>query len=53
MTRDLSCALRWDILWYFYRDFDNGCKRGCVEKWKKEMPAADSNSNTWARTGCA
>ena len=38
MTRDLSCALRWDILWNFYRDFDDGRKRGCVEKWKKEMP---------------
>lgn len=38
MTRDLSRAPRWDILRNFYRDFDNGRKRGCVEKWKKEMP---------------
>ena len=38
MTTDLSRAPRWDILRNFYRDFDNGRKRGCVEKWKKEMP---------------
>lgn len=38
MTRILSRALRWGILRNFYRDFDNGSKRGCVEKWKKEMP---------------
>ena len=38
MTRILSRAPRWDILQNFYRDFDNGRKRGCVEKWKKEMP---------------
>ncbi len=38
MTRILSHAPRWDILRNFYRDFDNGSKRGCVEKWKKEMP---------------
>jgi len=38
MTRILSRAPRWDILRNFYRDFDNGRKRGCVEKWKKEMP---------------
>lgn len=38
MTTDLSRAPRWDILQNFYRDFDNGRKRGCVEKWKKEMP---------------
>lgn len=38
MTKDLSRAPRWDILRNFYRDFDNGRKRGCVEKWKKEMP---------------
>ena len=38
MTRILSRALRWDILQNFYRDFDNGRKRGCVEKWKKEKP---------------
>ena len=38
MTRILSRALRWDILEKFYRVFDKGRKRGCVEKWKKEMP---------------
>ena len=38
MTRILSRVPRWDILRNFYRDFDNGRKRGCVEKWKKEMP---------------
>lgn len=38
MTRILSRAPRWDILRNFYRDFDNGRKRGSVEKWKKEMP---------------
>ena len=38
MTKDLSRVPRWDILRNFYRDFDNGRKRGCVEKWKKEMP---------------
>ena len=38
MTRILSRAPRWDILQNFYRDFDNGRKHGCVEKWKKEMP---------------
>ena len=38
MTRILSRAPRWDILQNFYRDFDNGRKRGCVEKWKKEKP---------------
>lgn len=38
MTTDLSRAPRWDTLRNFYRDFDNGRKRGCVEKWKKEMP---------------
>lgn len=38
MSRILSHAPRWDILRNFYRDFDNGSKRGCVEKWKKEMP---------------
>ena len=38
MTRILSRAPRWDILRNFYRDFDNGRKRGCVEKWKKEKP---------------
>ena len=38
MTRILSRAPRWDILRNFYRDFDNGRRRGCVEKWKKEMP---------------
>ena len=38
MTKDLSRVPRWDILRNFYRDFDNGHKRGCVEKWKKEMP---------------
>lgn len=38
MTRILSRALRWDILEKFYRVFDKGRKRGCVEQWKKEMP---------------
>ena len=38
MAKDLSRAPKWDILRNFYRDFDNGRKRGCVEKWKKEMP---------------
>lgn len=38
MSTDLSRAPRWDILRNFYRDFDNGRKRGCVEKWKKEKP---------------
>ena len=38
MTRFLSRALRWDILEKFYRVFDKGRKRGCVEQWKKEMP---------------
>ena len=38
MARDLSGTPKWDILRNFYRDFDNGRKRGCVEKWKKEMP---------------
>lgn len=38
MSRILLHAPRWDILRNFYRDFDNGSKRGCVEKWKKEMP---------------
>ena len=38
MSTDLSRAPRWDILQNFYRDFDNGRKCGCVEKWKKEMP---------------
>lgn len=38
MTRILSRVPRWDILRNFYRDFDNGRKRGCVEQWKKEMP---------------
>lgn len=38
MTRILSRAPRWGILQNFYRDFDNGRKRGCVEKRKKEMP---------------
>ena len=38
MTRILSRAPRWDILQNFYRGFDNGRKRGCVEKWKKEKP---------------
>lgn len=38
MTRILSRALRWDILKKFYRVFDKGRKRGCVEQWKKEMP---------------
>ena len=38
MTRILSRAPRWDILQNFYCDFDNGRKRGCVEKWKKEKP---------------
>ena len=38
MTRILSCAPRWDILEKFYRVFDKGRKRGCVEQWQKEMP---------------
>ena len=38
MARDLSGTPKWDILRNFYRDFDNGRKRGCVEKWKKKMP---------------
>ena len=38
MARDLSGTPRWNILQNFYRDFDNGRKHGCVEKWKKEMP---------------
>ena len=38
MTPDLSGTPKWDILRNFYRDFDNGRKRGCVEIWKKEMP---------------
>lgn len=38
MARDLSGTPKWDILRNFYRDFDNGRKHGCVEKWKKEMP---------------
>ena len=38
MARDLSGTPKWDILRNFYRDFDNGRKRGCVEKWKKEKP---------------
>lgn len=38
MSRILSHAPRWDILRNFYRDFDNGSKRGCVEQWHKEMP---------------
>ena len=37
MTRILSRAPRWNILENFYRVFDKGRKRGCVEKWKKEM----------------
>ncbi len=38
MTRVLSRAPRWDILEKFYRIFDKGRKRGCVEQWQKEMP---------------
>lgn len=38
MTRILSRPLRWDILEKFYRVFDKGRKRGCVEQWQKEMP---------------
>jgi len=38
MTRILSRPPRWDILEKFYRDFDKGRKRGCVEQWQKEMP---------------
>lgn len=38
MTRILSRAPRWDILEKFYRVFDNGRKRGCVEQWQEEMP---------------
>ncbi len=38
MARDISGTPKWDILRNFYRDFDNGRKHGCVEKWKKEMP---------------
>lgn len=38
MTRILSRVPRWDILEKFYRVFDKGRKRGCVEQWKKEMP---------------
>ena len=38
LTRILSCAPRWDILEKFYRVFDKGRKRGCVEQWQKEMP---------------
>ena len=38
MTRILSRPPRWDILEKFYRVFDKGRKRGCVERWQKEMP---------------
>ena len=38
MISHLSRSPRWDILQNFYLDFDNGRKRDCVEKWKKEMP---------------
>ena len=38
MTRILSRPPRWDILENFYRVFDKGRKRGCVEQWQKEMP---------------
>ena len=38
MTRILSRPPRWDILEKFYRVFDKGRKRGCVEQWQKEMP---------------
>ena len=38
MIRILSRPPRWDILENFYRVFDKGRKRGCVEQWQKEMP---------------
>ncbi|MBO4827977.1 MAG: hypothetical protein J5534_00820 [Fibrobacter sp.] len=38
MTRILSRPPRWDILEKFYRVFDKGRKRDCVEQWQKEMP---------------
>ena len=45
MARDLSGTPKWDILRNFYRDFDNGRKHGCVEKWKKEMPKGGLERN--------
>ena len=38
MIRFLSRPPRWDILEKFYRVFDKGRKRSCVEQWQKEMP---------------